>query len=88
MKVAMLFTAAALIVLYVYQTSSLATRTFAIHDLQQELRVLEMEHRELEVQIAEERSLSRIESRLAEANFVAADDIAYIGEFDTAVARR
>jgi hypothetical protein len=73
-------------VLYVLQTSTLATRTFVINDLQKELRVLERETDSLDVQIAEERALARIEERLTNETFTPVDHIAYLSPVGTTVA--
>lgn len=87
-KLLLLVTALFFVVLYVYQTSVLATRTFAINELEGQLRSLEQEQRSMDVQIAEHRSLQNIEARLADSNYVATTEIAYISGAGTAVASR
>lgn len=88
-RVALLVVGVGMVVLYVAQTSALASRTFVIHDLETSLRTLEQEHRSLDVQIAEARSMHTIESRLAGKQFIPATSIAYVSAPQTlAVAQR
>lgn len=87
-KLLLVISAAVFVVLYVYQTSILATRTFAINELQQELRVLEQQQGQLDVQIAEERALHRIEERIAGKAYVASSQISYVTGPGTTVAKR
>lgn len=87
-KALLALSAAVFVVLYVYQTSILATRTFAINELQQQLRSLEQEQGQIDVRIAEERALHRIEERIAGKAYVASSQISYVTGPGTTVAKR
>lgn len=88
MRTAMIICALVAVVMYVVQTSTLATRTFVIHDLETELRSLEQEQRRLDIQIAEARALRTVESRLAGTEFVETTQVAYLSTPGTIVAQR
>ena len=75
-------------VLYVMQTSSVSTKGYEINELQREITALERETERLEYEIAAERSMHRIEDRLAKLNLVEAADVEYVTLAGTTVARR
>lgn len=78
----------ALMLLYVYQTSALASRTFVINELESTVESLEQENNEIAVQIAENRSLQKIEERLVGKTYVTTRQISYITPIKNTVAQR
>ena len=87
-RIGLLSVALLLVVLYVFQTSAIATRGYAIAELERELYSLEDTQKKLDVQLAEEQSLQQIEERLGGMEFVAARDVVYVGAADTTFALR
>lgn len=75
-------------VLYIVQTSSVSTKGFEISGLQKQIRELERENRSLDVAIAEQRSMSNVQQRIAAKGYVSAGQLEYITPVGTAVARR
>lgn len=69
-------------ILYVLQMTALSTKGFAITDLQKQLTSLKHEDRNLTVQIAEYRSMTSLQERLARLDLVPVDNVTYI---DTSV---
>lgn len=75
-------------VLYVVQTSSASTKGYEIRDLEGQIQSLEHETQRLEFEIATNRSMQSIQTRLAMMNMVPADNIEYATLVGSAVALR
>ncbi len=73
---------------YIVQTSTMSTKGYDISALKKEVNVLEQENRRLSVQIAEHRSLRSVQSRVAKLDLVVAEDVTFISNGGSAVARR
>ncbi len=87
-RISLLSVALFFVVLYVFQTSAIATRGYAIAELERDLHGLEVEQKKLDVQLAENQSLQQLEERLGDMKFVATSDITYVGVADTSFALR
>lgn len=75
-------------VMYLMQMSSVSTKGFTMSELQSTIQTLQHETRALDVEIAESRSLSSVQERLAGMNMVVSDSVEYVTPVGTAVARR
>ncbi|HLD31660.1 MAG TPA: FtsL-like putative cell division protein [Patescibacteria group bacterium] len=87
-RIVILSFVAVLGIMYVVQTSSLSTKGFEISALEDQLQSLEYENQRLEFQIANQRSMSSIQSRLASLNLVNVDQVDYLRLPGSSVARR
>ncbi len=65
-------------ILYVLQMTALSSKGFVITDLQKNLTVLKHESRNLDVQIAEYRSMASVQERLSPLELVEVDNIMYV----------
>jgi len=75
-------------VLYVFTTTATSTRGFVMNELEQKITQLEQENQQLQVQIAEQRSLGRIQEKLKETTLVKTTSVEYISSLGATVARR
>lgn len=75
-------------ILYIVQMSSVSTKGFVISDLQKEVQLLEQETQQLNVKIAQYRSMNSIQERLKDMNLVSVNTVEYVTPVGTAVARR
>lgn len=75
-------------IMYLMKTSTLATKGYAITDLQKQMNELERENERLQVRIAELGSMTNIEDRLKSMSLVAVDHVEYISPPQSIVARR
>jgi hypothetical protein len=66
------------VLLYVFQTSALATRGYVINDLEKQVHALTTEQKKIDVKIAQYSSFQYIESQLAKTDFVPVDAVTYI----------
>jgi hypothetical protein len=78
----------ALSALYVVQTTAISVTGYDMGDLERQKSVLKRDAQALEVQIAQYRSMSSIQERLASLKMVNAADISYVNRFSAVVARR
>ncbi len=85
-----LLSAAAVVVgvLYLVETSSVATKGYDINDLQKQISNLKRENQRLELSVAEFRSMASIQERIKTLNLVTANDIVYVSGGGVAMARR
>lgn len=74
--------------LYIWQTNAVSTKGYEISDLEQKIKELEQENRKLDVHIAEYSSMQSIQTRLASAHLVPAENVEYITLVGTEVAQR
>ena len=75
-------------VLYVVQTSSASSTGYDMRDLESKIQALENDNQRLEFEIATNRSMQSIQTRLASMNMVNADNVEYTTLVGTAVAMR
>ena len=75
-------------VMYLMKTSTLATKGYAISDLQKQMNELEQENERVQVRIAQYGSMANIEERLKSMSLVAVDQVEYISPPQSVVARR
>ncbi|MDD2757771.1 MAG: hypothetical protein PHD72_00135 [Patescibacteria group bacterium] len=74
--------------IYICQTSLAAGSGYEMRDLQNKVNTLQEDIQKIEVEIAENTSMAKLETRLAELNMVAISDIKYISAVETAVAKK
>jgi len=86
------FVAALVVVLgvgYVFQTSAMATSGYIVHDLEREVASLESETEKIETQVASYQSMTSIQKRLVQTDYVSARPTKYLKvSTDTSVAKR
>ena len=75
-------------ILYLVKVNTVTTEGLVISDLEAQIRELERENKKLDVEIAEHRSMRSIEERMQGMELVVAEDMRYVSELDTVVARR
>ncbi len=73
---------------YIINIASSATTGYQMHKLETQTLSLEIEVRKLQVEIADNSSMSSISSRLAKLNMVEASNIKYLAVKNTAVAKK
>jgi hypothetical protein len=73
---------------YVSKITSSATRGFQMHKLENDVSGLEQDISKIEIEIAENSSLSNIQKRLAKLDMVEAGQITYISGKDISVAKK
>jgi cell division protein YceG involved in septum cleavage len=73
---------------YIINTAASATSGYQMHELEKQTLSLETEVRKLEVEIADNSSMSSISSRLVKLNMVEASNIKYLAVKNTAVAKK
>lgn len=74
--------------LYIWQTNSVSTKGYQISDLESQIKKLEQETRRLDVHVAQNTSMQKIQERISSTNLVAVEKIDYIASVGTAVAVR
>ncbi len=77
-----------LLVMYVIQTSTLSTKGFDIAQLENHIRELEQENQRIDFQIAQQRSMQSIQTRLTTLGMIPAENPQYINLGSSIVARR
>ena len=75
-------------IMYIVQMNSISTRGYEMSDLENQITLLEQENQKLEFQIASNKSMKSIQSRLVGKVFVAADTYQYGSLVGTAMAMR
>ncbi|MFZ2190264.1 MAG: hypothetical protein WA057_03670 [Candidatus Magasanikiibacteriota bacterium] len=75
-------------IMYVVQTSSASTTGYEMRDLEKQIQILEQDNQRLEFEIASNRSMKSIQSRLQGTSLVMADNVEYATLVGTAVAMR
>ena len=75
-------------VAYVLNTTASATGGFEMNKLEKQVEALEAEVQKLQVEIADNSSMSNIQSRLAKLNMVGTADIKYFTVRNTEVAKK
>ena len=75
-------------VTYVCQTSSAATSGYKMHDLENIVGQLQTEIQKVQVEIADESSMVRLDQRIKGSGMVAVSQIKYITSVESAVAKR
>lgn len=75
-------------IMYIVQTNSISTRGYEMSDLENQITSLEQENQKLEFQIASNKSMKSIQSRLAGTELVAANNFQYGSLVGTAMAMR
>lgn len=73
---------------YIFKTTSSTTSGYELHKLETQTLALEQDIEKTNIQIAENSSLSNIESRLAKMDMVAASGIKYMAVKDVVVAKK
>ena len=72
---------------YIVNITSSATSGYQMHELEKKTLALEMEVKKLEVEIADNSSMSSIASRVAKLNMVEATGLTYLASKDSSVAK-
>jgi hypothetical protein len=75
-------------VTYVVQTSLISTKGYDIDSLRREVASLEKEDRQVQIQIAEYRSLQRVAEKVQNLGMVPAGDVQYLYPVGSSVAKR
>ncbi len=78
-----------LMVGYIFQTNSMSTQGYVVHNLEQEIGELQSETEKIQTQVASFQSMTSIQKRLVKDSFVSAEPTKYVkvgGE--TSVAKR
>lgn len=75
-------------IMYIVQTNSISTKGYEMSDLEEQITLLEQENQKLEFQIASNKSMKSIQSRLAGTELVVADSFQYGSLVGTAMAMR
>ena len=75
-------------VIYVCETSSAATSGYKMHDLENQVGQLQSEIQKVQVQIADESSMVRLEQRLNGSGMVAVGQVKYLTPVESVVAKR
>lgn len=75
-------------IMYIVQMNSISTRGYEMSDLENQITLLEQENQKLEFQIASNKSMKSIQSRLVGKEFVAADTYQYGSLVGTVMAMR
>lgn len=75
-------------VMYIIQTNSISTKGYEMSDLENKITLLEQENQKLEFQIASNKSMKSIQSRLVGTELVVADSFQYGSLVGTAMAMR
>ncbi len=65
-------------VMYLVMTNAVATNGYEIKALQQEAKNLEQVHQKLQVQVAEQQSLQKVQSSVVAAGYVATTRVEYV----------
>lgn len=87
-RVCLLFLVIVLGIMYILEASAMSTQGFEMGDLQRNISALQHENQNVEVEIANYRSLKSIQERLKRLQLVEATDAEYVNVVGTAVARR
>lgn len=87
-RIALLFVVAIFGVLYVVNTSAVSTKGYDISDLEKQLVNLERENQRLEFDIAKNRSMQSIQTRLENMDLILAENVEYATIAGTEVALR
>ena len=72
---------------YIVNITSSATSGYQMHELEKKTLALEMEVRKLEVEIADNSSMSSIASRLVKLNMVEASGMMFLADKNSSVAK-
>jgi len=75
-------------VMYIVQTNSISTKGYEMSDLEDQITLLEQDNQKLEFQIASNKSMKSIQTRLSGTELVAADSYQYGSLVGTAMAMR
>lgn len=75
-------------IMYIVQTNSISTKGYEMSDLEKQITTLEQENQKLEFQIASNKSMKSIQSRLARMELVVADTYQYGSLVGTAMAMK
>jgi len=75
-------------VLYVMQTSTLSAKSYEMNDLKQKAQLLEQDGKELDCQIAEQKSIKNIEEKIRLMDLVGVNDAEYVSLPSNVVAVR
>lgn len=87
-RIALCIVTALLGVLYIAQVSAMTATGYDLAALEERREVLRRDHERLGLQIAEHQSMTAIEKRITDLQFVAVDTVQYLTHQDTVVARR
>lgn len=74
--------------LYVFQVNTVTAKGYQVSELNQKIKILHEDTRELDVALAQEQSLGRLSDRLKPFGFVPADNVTYIASGAAVVAKR
>jgi len=72
--------------LYVMQVNLVTPKTYEAQDLRGKIETLKEQNEKINLQIAELKSLEKLENRIAQLNLVKSEDIVYLEDKDVMVA--
>jgi cell division protein FtsB len=76
------------LVTYLAQVNTIASKGFALRDLEKQINVLQMENEKLSVQVIELQAMGALNDKVAELNMVPVNKVVYFNGADQVVARR
>jgi len=76
------------LLLYLSQVNNLASKGFALRDLEKQIQKLQLENEKLGVQVVELKSMNDLNVRVADLKMVPINQVAYMNNADQVVARR
>lgn len=79
---------ASIFLLYLGQVNSSASRAYEIQELESEMSAIEAKNESLKLEIAQLKSMEKIEERVLVLNLVKSDEMAYLRENSVVVASR
>jgi len=76
------------LMLYLSQVNTIASKGFALRDLQNQIQTLQAENEKLAVNVVELKSMNELNARVAELKMVPINQVAYLDNSEQVVARR
>ena len=73
---------------YVFQTNQVTASGYAVSQLNKQIKTLQVDNRQLDVFLAEEQSITRLNDELADKGYVPVDQVEYASVESAIVAKR